>query len=277
MIDYYEIKYRAIGGRRPMRIVSRLTESKVVEILLTVIVYALYTGVIAVSIAPAAWIALSLLPWALPSGVVATATTAIRLAAVAGIGFYSYVFAGAVFQATLIRILSAGVKPGRYPAISFTTVRWLIYSGIFTISTRSVLPFVPVTFVINMYFRIIGCRMGKNVKLNTFQLNDAYLLTLGDNVIIGGQTDVSCHLFEQNHLLLKRIEIGSDTLIGAHSYISPGVTIGRHCVVGLYSYIRSDRAIPDRTVITSLAGIDIRTARELERGLGLQSSRRGKR
>ena len=179
---------------------------------------------------------------------------------------YLYFFWGAVFQASLIRLLSLGIGPGRYPAVSVTTLRWLIYSGIYTLSIRTILPIVPVSFVINVYFRIVGCRLGRNVKLNSWILNDAYLLTLGDNVIVGGQTDISCHLFEHDHLVLKPISIGSGTLIGAHSYISPGVTIGKHCLIGLHSYIRAGRTIPDGSTITSLAGIDIHTARHIERG-----------
>jgi len=141
-----------------------------------------------------------------------------------------------------------------------------VYNGIYTITMRTILPLVPVSFVTNLFFRLVGCRMGRNVKINTYVLNDAYLLTIGDDVIIGGQTDVSCHLFERNHLILRPIVIGSGTLIGAHSYISPGVTIGSNCVIGLHSYLRTGRVIPDGATITSLAGIDVHTARHIERG-----------
>ena len=77
---------------------------------------------------------------------------------------------------------------------------------------------------------------------------------------------MSCHLFENNQLILKPIHLGKGSLIGANSYISPGVRIGARCVIGLSSYIRSDHVIPDGSVITSLAGVDVRTAREIERG-----------
>ena len=245
-----------------MSILERIAESKLIEIVLTVIVYCIYAAVIAASLAPAVWLLLAVLP-----GIVGAATIRAVLGssvALAG-ALYLYVFCGSIIQAAMVRLLSLGIRPGRYPAISLTTIRWLIYSGIYTISIRTILPLVPVTFVTNMYFRIIGCKMGRNVKINTPMLNDAYLLTIEDDVIIGGGTDISCHLFENNQLTLKPVLIGRGSLIGAHSYISPGVTVGRGCVVGLYSYIRSDHVIPDGSVITSLAGIDVRTAREIER------------
>ncbi len=256
-----------------MSFLDRIAQSKVIEIVLTVLVYCIYTAVIAASIAPSVWLLLTVLPGLIGpavSGQVAAHMVAVQAAVVLAGALYLYVFFGSIFQAGMVRLLSLGIKPGRYPAISLTTIRWLIYSGIYTISIRTILPLIPVTFAMNMYFRIIGCRMGRNVKLMTFMLNDAYLLTIEDDVIIGGNTDVSCHLFENNQLILKPIHIGKGSLIGANSYISPGVRIGARCVVGLSSYIRSDHVIPDGSIITSLAGIDVRTAREIERGhLGL--------
>lgn len=252
-------------------ILSFIVRAKPVEVVLTILVYAVYASVVGLSLIPSSYLLMTALPPILEpvltghgigAGLRAATLGSLTLAG----ALYLYLLWGAVVQGSIIRLLSLGIGPGRYPAISFTTLRWLIYSGISTVSTRTILPLVPVSFVTNLYFRLIGCRMGKNVRINTHALNDAYLLTLGDGVVIGGKTDVSCHLFENNHLVLSPISIGSGTLVGAHSYISPGVTIGSGCVIGLHSYIRSGRVIPDRSVITSLAGIDVKTARHIERG-----------
>ena len=252
-----------------MSLVDRIAQSKPIEIVLTALVYCIYAAVIAVSISPSVWLLIIVLPGLIGpvlSGQASAPVAALKASGVLAGALYLYVFVGSIFQAGMVRLLSLGIKPGRYATVSLTTIRWLIYSGIYTISIRTILPLIPVTFATNMYFRIVGCRMGRNVKINTFMLNDAYLLTIEDDVIIGGNTDVSCHLFENDHLTLKPIHIGKGSLIGAHCYISPGVTIGARCIVGLNSYIRSDHVIADGSVITSLAGIDVRTARQIERG-----------
>jgi hypothetical protein len=247
-----------------MKPLEAIVESRAVEVALTMIVYTLYAAVIGASIAPALWLRATAVPPLLASP--GAPWSFLRAGFVVASAFYLYVFWGAVLQSSLVRLLSLGIRPGRYPAVSLTTIRWLIFSGIYSLSLRTILPFVPMTFVINGYFRIVGCRMGRGVKLNTWMLNDAYLLTIGDNVIVGGDTDISCHLYENGHLTLLPITIGSGTLIGAHCYVSPGVTIGTSCVVGLCSFIRTGHTIPDGSVITSVAGIDVHTARELERG-----------
>ena len=126
------------------------------------------------------------------------------------------------------------------------------------------LPVIPVSFLINAYFRIVGCRMGRNVKINSPTISDAYLLTLEDGVVIGGGTDITCHLWENDHLILQPIVIGAGTLIGSNSYLAPGVTIGKRCVVGVSSYLRAGSRVPDDSVITSVGGVDVRTARRIE-------------
>ena len=263
---------RTAGSGSSPAILASIAGSKTVEVLLTLIVYGVYAGVMALSLAPAAWLLLSTLPGIVQGviGVPPLSGGMLRAAALGGMvlsgAFYAYLFAGTVVQSLFIRIVSLGLKPGRYPAISATTLRWLIFSGVATIAMRTVLPLIPVSFLINLFFRIVGCRMGRNVKINTAKISDAYLLTLGDDVVLGGDTDITCHLFEHNHLILQPVEIGSRTLIGARSYIAPGVRIGSDCVIGLSSYLRSGRVISDNTVVTSLAGIDVHTARAIERG-----------
>ncbi|MFP4115333.1 MAG: DapH/DapD/GlmU-related protein [Spirochaetota bacterium] len=249
------------------KLLAIIAGSKSAEILLTLIVYTIYAAVVATSLVPSSFLLITATPSVIDATLAGSALRgAVVLASALAGALYLYLFTGALVQATLVRLLSLGIHEGRYPAVSLTTLRWLIYSGVYTISVRTVLPLIPVSFLINLYFRIVGCRMGRNVKLNSYNLNDAHLLTIGDDVIVGGQTDVSCHLFEHDHLVLRPISIGSGTLIGAHSYVSPGVTIGRKCIIGLSSYIRMGREIPDGSTITSLAGIDVKTARHIERG-----------
>ena len=251
------------GSSERRSILAIVAGSTPVQIFLTLVVHSIYASVLALSLVPSAWLLVTAARGLAEAPVVPASLYG--AAALAG-ALYLYLFWGVLVQAGLIRLLSLGIGPGRYPAASLTTLRWLIFSGIYTISMRTILPLVPVTFLTNAYFRIIGCRVGQRVKLNTYTLNDAYLLTLGDDVIIGGQTDISCHLFEHNHLILRPITIGSGTLVGAHCYIAPGVTIGSRCVIGLYTYLRAGHSVPDGAVVTSLAGIDVHTARTIERG-----------
>jgi hypothetical protein len=186
----------------------------------------------------------------------------------AGISLFVFFVFGILFSGSLIRLMSLGVKPGTYPVGSTTMLRWLVYSGVYNLVVQIIIPVIPMTLFSQLFFRLIGCRIGKNVQINTGMLNDCYLLTIEDDVIIGGQTDISCHIFENGKLTLKPIRIGKRCLIGAHCYISPGVIIGEGSIIGLNSYIRQDRKLPPGSRITSVAAVDFPTARRIEKGLG---------
>jgi acetyltransferase-like isoleucine patch superfamily enzyme len=185
--------------------------------------------------------------------------------AACGFAIVLFIFTGVFVFAIFIRIFSWGIKPGNYPAKSFTMMRWLFYSGLYNIAGRLVLSFVPMSFFINIFFKIVGAKMGKNVRINSWFLNDAYLLEIGDNVFVGGKSDVSCHTFENGFLILKNVKIGSDSTIGQRCYISPGVTIGEQCTIGQYCFIRKNKTIPDKTVLSALAGMPIRAVARMEK------------
>ena len=264
---------REAGNQRGSAALALIANSKPVEVILTLLVFSIYAAVIAASVFPTVWFLVTLLPpilgphlAAVPAPDAGSPVVATLLAsAVVGAAFYVYLFGATLVQSLGIRLLSLGIKPGKYPAMSVTTLRWLIFSGITTISMRMLLPVIPVSFLINAYFRVVGCKMGRNVKINTPKICDAYLLTLEDDVVVGGGTDITCHLWENDHLILQRIVIGAGTLIGSNSYIAPGVTVGKRCVVGVYSYLRAGSRVPDDSIITSVGGVDIRTARDIEK------------
>jgi acetyltransferase-like isoleucine patch superfamily enzyme len=243
------------------RIITFISESEIVKAILTMIVYCFNAIIIGISLIPslslitAFWKATSMAP---------SLTHSVQFAILCGVSVFLYFITGTIVMSVCIRILSLGIKAGSYPMISVTMLRWLTYSGIYHIAGKTILEYLPISFLGLIFFRIIGAKIGKNVALNTWHLNDPYLLEIGDNVVIGGKSDISCHTFERGTLLLQRVKIGKNTLIGQQCYISPGVTIGENCVIGQYSFIRKNKEIPDRSVISALGGLPIRTISKLE-------------
>ena len=248
---------------------KKLADSFVLQVPLTLLIYIFYGLILGLSLFPSGYLITSVIqrygsPLAGTMGPeIIKGLFIICLAA--GVGVFLFFITGLIVMGAIIRILSLGIKPGSYSIASGTMLRWLIFSGIYTMAVTLILPVIPMTFFSQLFFRIIGAKIGKNCQINTGMLNDAYLLEIGDNVIVGGQTDISCHIFENNKLILKPVKIGSGTMIGAHCYISPGVTIGRNCLIGLNSYIRKDKTIPDNTRLTSVGAVKFRTAGKLEK------------
>lgn len=248
---------------------KKLMESSFIQIPVTLITYTFYGLILGVSLFPGGTLitaALRYYGFAIKDGqgwIMYSSLFMVCL--VIGISLFLFFISGLILMGVIIRILSLGIKPGSYEVATLTVFRWLIFSGIYTMAVTLLLPVIPMTFFSMLFFRIIGCRIGKNSQINSYMLNDAYLLEIGNNVIVGGQTDISCHIFENNKLILKPIRIGDNTMIGAHCYISPGVTIGKNCMIGLNSYIRQGKTIPDNTKLTSVGAVSYRTAGRLEK------------
>ena len=253
-----------------MTVLERLSQSFVVRLVLTLIVYGFYACVLGASLAPSTalviWACLRFLSPAVLSGAVPALGLLVLFCLFLGAAVFVFFTFGLLLMGTVIRLLSLGVKPGRHDAASLPVLLWMVLNGVFTLAWRIILPLVPMTPVSMMFHRLSGCRIGKNVWINTHHLIDSYMISIGDNTLIGGEAVLSPHVYEGGKLLIQRITIGKNCLIGGHSYISPGVTVGDGSVIGMRAYVRKGKQIPPGTRITSVAGLPFERALDLERG-----------
>jgi len=253
-----------------MNILDRMGRSNTVRIVVTIVVYAFYAGVLGACLAPSALVMLWAFQRFLSPAILASAIPAVGAIVLfclfCGASAYVFFFFGLLLMGCLIRLFSLGIKPGRHNAASLTVLLWIVLSGVWTLAFRLILPLVPMTPFSMMFHRLSGCRIGKNVWINTNCLIDCYMISIGDNTIIGGEAVLSPHIYENGSLLIRKITIGRNCLIGGHAYISPGVTIGDGSVIGMKAFVRKGRQIPPGTHMTSLAGIPIAQALALEKG-----------
>ncbi len=241
------------------KVIGFLMNNPLTSMLISLLTYVFYGAVIGISMFPSIYLVYRFVDYIEFDSI----KSIILLSVVVGISIYLFfIFALLVF-AIVERILVIGFKPGRYPSTSPLFARWLLYSGLHVILLNLVLPYVSGTVFAKIFYRILGAKIGKNVFINTVGLHDSYLLEIDDNVVIGGDANISCHIFEGNHLILGNVKIGSNTLISAESYIMPGVTIGKNCNIGLKSYIRKNRNIEDGSMIMSVPGIPCKKVAEI--------------
>lgn len=238
------------------KVIALIANSTVIQILITLITYIFYGLVMGISLIPSVYLVIfTFIHYTAPS----MALYSIALFCVSiGLAVYLYFIIGVVVMGLVIRILSLGIKPGKYPRQSLVMIRWLICSGVYHMAGSTILNYIPMTYFTTLFFKLMGAKIGRNVYINTWNLNDAYLMNIADNVVIGGKSDLSCHTFERDHLLLYPITIGEGTLIGTRCYINPGVTIGKHCLLGIGSVIRKHTNLPDRTKLSTLPGMDMK-------------------
>tara|TARA_B100001109_G_scaffold59887_1_gene48617 strand:+ start:1033 stop:1755 length:723 start_codon:yes stop_codon:yes gene_type:complete len=130
------------------------------------------------------------------------------------------------------------------PLGSMTTIRWAICGQLHR-STQPFLTHVVPSFFANAYYRLAGCKIGKNVNINSVKINDPSLVELGDNVVVGGGATLNGHLVEKGNIILEKIVVGKNSTVGGATMVGPGARIGENCVLGNRAVLPKRKVIPD--------------------------------
>ena len=144
-------------------------------------------------------------------------------------------------------IIRPRLKESKVPLRSLTTIRWGII-GALTRLRYNWMELISPSWVSNIHYKMMGCKIGKNVQINTANLNDAFMVEIGDGAVIGGGASINAHLVEKGELVLAPVIIGSNSVIGAHSLITPGCEIGEGSVVAASAVLSKWTKIPSNEV-----------------------------
>jgi len=187
---------------------------------------------------------------------------------ICSLAFYIFLLTAVVVVGFTERLLTLGLKPGAYEVGSPVFFRWLVYSGLHLWTVNIVLPFLRGNNWIKIYLRVAGAKVGKGVFVNSKDIFDAYLLEIGDDVFIGGEAFLNCHLFDNGRLVLGKIKLGDGATVGACAYITPGTCAGKNSRIGMYTYLRRGTEIGDRETLMAPPGMSMRQAINLMRTKG---------
>lgn len=238
-----------------MRTAARIHVPWLLSIPIVTLIYALCAAVLGASLIPSAllvlWAVRSFILSALLERTAPAAGGVALLCLIVGASLFVFFFCGLLLMGLCVRALSLGVRPGRYGPFSATMVFWTMLNSIHTMAFRIILPIVPAGYFSTMYFRLAGCKLGRDVRITTPALLDPYLISIGDGTIIGGDAVLTAHLFSRGRLYLAPIRIGRDCEIGAHALLCAGVSVGDGASVGIRALVPRGRKIPPNSRITA--------------------------
>jgi acetyltransferase-like isoleucine patch superfamily enzyme len=201
------------------------------------------------------WAARRLLASTVSAGSVPAAGAVLLFCLAAAAGLYAFFITALLVMGLLMRLLSIGVKPGRYSLFSVTTVLWIAMNSIQTLALRFILPVVAVSYLPLLYYRLAGSRIGRDVWLTAVTILDPSLVSIGDGTVLGGDVTIAAHIVSSGHLYLGPVSIGRDCRIGAHALICAGVTVGDGANVGVRTYLRKGRVVPPGGNLLDAGGI----------------------
>jgi len=155
--------------------------------------------------------------------------------------FFLFVIFETFIPGFFIKILCLKVDEGVYD-ISILDWNFFKYSLYFVLYRPSykligVFPLIPLRI---RFLKLVGLKMGKSSVLAGSELiHDPYMLEIGEQTLIGGWTQITGHVGEKK-LLVKKVKIGDNCLIGGISVIMPGVVIEDNVTLGLRSVVLKD-------------------------------------
>ena len=117
------------------KILKWLTDRLLVQLVLNLLVYMLHWTIIALALTPAALFLIWRWRKCFPPGELSF-LNAFTFSMALMVADFIFIISGIVVFGLFIRMLSLGFKEGRYDQLSWTMVRWLILSGIYTLPVR---------------------------------------------------------------------------------------------------------------------------------------------
>jgi serine acetyltransferase len=160
------------------------------------------------------------------------------------VDFLTLLLCYGVLSAALLRILLAirPIVPGEYAMDAPVFGYWKVLTIIYRLGQKALLPFTP-EFVRPLVVRLFGARVGHDVAIGG-TIDDPYLISLGDRVVIGNHALVSGSVINNGRVVLGHVSIGSDATVGANAIVLPGAEIGEGALVASASVVIAATRIP---------------------------------
>jgi len=155
--------------------------------------------------------------------------------------FFLFIISETFIPGIFIRLLRLRIDEGEYDIsiLDWNFFKYTLYFALYRPSLKliGILPLLPLRI---RFLKLVGLKMGKSSVLAGSELiHDPYMLEIGEQTLIGGWSQITGHLGEKK-LMVKKVVIGDNCLIGGKSFIMPGVVVENNVTVALNSVVLKD-------------------------------------
>lgn len=161
-----------------------------------------------------------------------------------GLGYFCYGFSMIVVIPIVNFLFRGYLKAWKGPYYSIESVKWFIHNGLTYLIRFTFLEFVTPSPISNLFYQMMGMKIGKGVVINTTWISDPSMIELGNKVTLGGSVTIVAHYGQGGILILAPVKIGDNCTIGLKSSIMGGVTIGEGAKLLPHSVVMPKTVIP---------------------------------
>lgn len=139
-------------------------------------------------------------------------------------------------------ILLGRVKPGRYPLWGWFYFRWWLIQRLqhHVFLTK----FLMGSSLANVYYRLLGAKIGKNSYVGSMYIATPDLLNVGENTSIGTDSELNGYIVEDGWLKIGTIDIGNHCYIGSRAVVGINTKIENNAVLDEMSMLPEQSRIP---------------------------------
>lgn len=166
------------------------------------------------------------------------------LAAAVVMAYIAYGFTLLVVAPLLNLVLGGRLKPYRGKQVSLGIMGWYVHATLTMLPRLSFLPFICPTPFLNLFYRLMGMKIGDGVTINTTAIADPSMIELGDKVTLGGSCSVMGHYAQGGFMVIAPTKIGDRATIGLRAIVMGGVEIGEKAKVLAGSFVLPKTVIP---------------------------------
>jgi acetyltransferase-like isoleucine patch superfamily enzyme len=170
-----------------------------------------------------------------------------------------------IFLVAALRfVLRLDLKEGEYKIPSAGAAKWAFANSLVLLVSVTFMDFMLLTPLITFFYRLMGAKVGKNVQINSKNCADLSLLEIGDGAVIGGHATVIGHSVERGRIILKKVKIGPNVVVGLNSVVLPGSELGKRSMLAAGTVLQKDAQVGDREVYFGVPAQSLRERRAKE-------------
>ncbi len=132
-------------------------------------------------------------------------------------------------------------RAGEYPLWGSYYFRWWLVN---TIQGAIPVAYLAGTPLLNIYYRLMGARIGANVHLGAENFSIFDLLEIGDDTSIGTDASVPGYTIEDGMLKIAPVKIGKRCFVGTRSVVREGARLGDDSMLEDLSLLPAGETIP---------------------------------
>ncbi|WP_182347107.1 Pls/PosA family non-ribosomal peptide synthetase [Tomitella gaofuii] len=140
----------------------------------------------------------------------------------------------------LVRPLSRGITPGRYPLWGPTYLRLWTIDRLLALSPLPVLSGSP---LIAPFLRALGADVGRAAQLGTASIPLPAMVSVGDGAAVGHNTDLRGWHVRGGEVIVAPVSIGPGAFVGANCVLEPGAAVDAGAMLADQSLAGSGQTI----------------------------------